>query len=32
LVYRGAGHIPDATHPDDYVATVLAFMSRGPMF
>jgi len=32
FVYRGAGHIPYATHPDDYVATVLAFISRGPMF
>jgi pimeloyl-ACP methyl ester carboxylesterase len=32
LVYRGAGHTPYATHPDDYAATVLAFISRGPMF
>jgi pimeloyl-ACP methyl ester carboxylesterase len=32
LVDRGAGHIPYATHPDDYAATVLAFISRGPMF
>jgi hypothetical protein len=32
FVYRGAGHIPYATHRDDYVATVLAFVSRGPMF
>jgi hypothetical protein len=30
FVYRGAG--PYATHPDDYVAMVLAFISRGPMF
>jgi pimeloyl-ACP methyl ester carboxylesterase len=32
FVYRGAGHIPYATHPDDYVATVLAFISCGAMF
>jgi hypothetical protein len=32
LVHRGAGHIPYATRPDDYAATVLAFISRGPMF
>ena len=32
FVHRGADHIPYATHPDDYLATVLAFISRGPMF
>ena len=32
LVYLGASHIPYATHVDDYVATALAFISRGPMF
>lgn len=25
-VYEGAGHIPYATHPEDYVAAVLAFL------
>ena len=32
-VYQGAGHIPYATHPEDYVALVLAFISetRGGM-
>jgi hypothetical protein len=32
LVDRGAGHIPYATHPDDYAATALACIMRGPMF
>jgi pimeloyl-ACP methyl ester carboxylesterase len=32
FVYRRAGHVPYETHPDAYVATVLAFISRGPMF
>ena len=32
LVYRGAGDLPYSTHPDDYAATVLAFISHGPMF
>lgn len=27
-VYQGAGHIPHATHPEDYVAAVLAFISE----
>jgi hypothetical protein len=31
-VHRGAGEIADATYPDDYAATDLAFISRGPMF
>jgi len=31
-VYRDVVHIPFATHPDDYAATVLACISRGPMF
>jgi hypothetical protein len=26
------GHLPYATHRDDYAATVLASISRGPMF
>lgn len=32
FVYRGAGHIPYATHPDGYAATSLTFIARGPMF
>jgi hypothetical protein len=32
LDYRGAGHIPYAVYPDDYAASVLSFISRGPMF
>jgi hypothetical protein len=31
-VYLGPGDIPYATHPVDYAATLLAFISRGPMF
>lgn len=27
-VYRGAGHIPYATHPDDFAREVLAFISQ----
>jgi pimeloyl-ACP methyl ester carboxylesterase len=27
-VYRGAGHVPYATHPQDYVAAVLGFISE----
>jgi hypothetical protein len=25
-------HLPHTTHSDDYAATALAFISRGPMF
>jgi pimeloyl-ACP methyl ester carboxylesterase len=28
-VYRGAGHIPHVTHPDEYVKRVVAFTSPG---
>ena len=28
-VYRGAGHIPYATHPDDFAREVLGFVSQG---
>jgi hypothetical protein len=32
LVYSGVGDIPRATHPDVFVATTPAFISRGTMF
>ena len=28
--YRGAGHAPHLTHPGDYLATVMDFLSRVP--
>jgi pimeloyl-ACP methyl ester carboxylesterase len=28
--FRGAGHIPHATHPDAFVEAIVAFTSRHP--
>jgi len=30
LTFRGAGHIPHATHPDAYVETIMAFIRKYP--
>jgi pimeloyl-ACP methyl ester carboxylesterase len=30
LTYRGAGHAPHITHPDDYLAAVTEFLVRAP--